>query len=141
VGKGAPLDLPAKPVTSAGGATQESPQVEKAAMDSAILKAKKETRQETIKLMRDIAEAEKIVKPLVGEIPAMDSAEDIYRLALDQADIDLEGVHPSAFKVMVQMLPKDGDASAHAQKKLAQDSTNVVNFSERFPTAQKVRQL
>ena len=38
------------------------------------------------------------MKPLVGDVVAMDSAEDIYRYALEQEEVDIEGVHPSAFR-------------------------------------------
>jgi hypothetical protein len=147
IGKGAPLDLPAKPAASPGGATQESPKLEKAAMDAAIAKATKiakdEAVRETTKKLRDIADAEKIVKPYIGEVQAQDSAEAIYRLALDHAGIDVEGVHPSAFKAMVQMLPKPGEEPVGKQdkQKQAHDGKNVVKFKERYPTAGKVRQL
>ncbi len=141
VGKGAPLDLPAKPVTSAGGKTQESPKVNQQAMDAAIRKAKEETKREVTQQLRNIAEAEKIVKPIIGEVQAQDSAEAVYRLALDQAGVDLEGVHPSAFKAMVLMLPKPGEESPRKQIKIAHDSKSVVSFNARFPQASKVRQL
>lgn len=143
IGKGASLNLPAKPAIEAGGKIQESPKVEKAAMDAAILKAKQETKSEVTKQLRDIAEAEKIVKPYIGEVMAQDSAEDVYRLALDHYKIDLEGVHPSAFKAMVKLLPLPGEEGAEKKQrsKMAHDSSNVVKFKERFPTAGKVRQL
>ena len=56
-------------------------QVEKAAMDQAILKAKNETKLEVTKQLRDIAEAEKIVKPFIGEVLAQDSAEATKRFS------------------------------------------------------------
>jgi len=141
VGKGAPLDLPAKPATS-GGKTQESPKVNQAAMDAAIQKAKKETRQETIKQMRDIAEAEKAVKPFIGEVKiAQDTAADVYRLALDHAGVDLEGVPPSAFKAMVGLLQKPGETSLPKERKMAHDTKRVTDFNTRFPNAGKVMQL
>ena len=141
VGKGAPLNLPAQPVTSSGGKTQESPKVNQQAMDAAIQKAKKETKLEVTKQLRDIAEAEKAVKPLIGDVIAQDSAEAVYRLALDHFDVDVEGVHPSAFKAMVALLAKTTQEKKKPQLKLAHDSKTVVNFTTRFPTAGKVMQL
>jgi hypothetical protein len=141
VGKGAPLDLPAKPVTSSGGKIQESPKVNQQGMDAAIQKAKKETKLEVTKQLRDIAEAEKAVKPLIGEVIAQDSAEAVYRLALDHFEVDVEGVHPSAYKAMVSLLAKTTEEKKKPQLKMAHDSKNVVKFAERFPTAGKVRQL
>ena len=142
VGKGAPLDLPAKPVTSAGGKTQESPKVNQQAMDAAIRKAKEEAKNETIKKMRDIQQAEKDVLPLIGVVMAQDSAEAVYRLALDHFEVDLEGVPPAAYKAMVKLLPKPGEErQINTGKKMAHDAKNVLDFNTRFPSAAKIRQL
>ena len=46
--------------------------------------------------------ARREVEPLCG-IVGMDSAEAVYAFALDQAKIPREGVHPSAFRSLVQM--------------------------------------
>lgn len=113
---------------------------DKAAMDKAISKAKDETKKETMKLMRDIATAQQEVFPHVGEVQAMDSAEDVYRVALEAAEVDLEGVPSSAFKAMVGMLPKPGETQPN-KKRIAQDSANVIGLRERFPDIKRVRNL
>lgn len=46
-------------------------------------------------------EARELVKPLVGVV-AMDSAEAVYRFALEQEKVALDGVHPSAFAALVR---------------------------------------
>lgn len=46
-------------------------------------------------------EAREIVKPLVGVV-AMDSAEAVYRFALEQEKVALDGVHASAFPALVR---------------------------------------
>lgn len=43
------------------------------------------------------------VKELVGEV-AMDSAEDVYKFALEQKGVSTKGVHPSAYHSMFSML-------------------------------------
>jgi hypothetical protein len=133
---------PAKPANI--NQNQEK-QVEKAAMDQAILKAKNETKLEVTKQLRDIAEAEKIVKPFIGEVLAQDSAEAVYRLALDHHEVDLEGVPPSAYKAMVKMLPLPGAEKSRSSDKqvMAKDSKNAagVSFKDRYPTAGKVHML
>lgn len=58
--------------------------------------------------MAAIEVAKSDVKPFVGEVIGMDSAEAIYRFALDEAGISTKGIHPSALKSMVSMLPKLG---------------------------------
>ena len=118
----------------------------KAAMDKAMNKVKEEATKAAVQRMRDIAQAEKDVKPLIGDVMGMDSAEEIYRLALDQAGIDLEGVHPSAFKTMVGLVIKQkaedvAQGKTRSQVKLAHDSKSVAGFRERFPMAGKVQVL
>lgn len=113
----------------------------KPAMDAAIELAVKKAEMKTIQRMRDIAEAEKIVRPFIGEITmAQDSAEAVYRLALEAHKIDVKDVHPSAFKVMVQMLPKEGEARSTPHL-IAQDGAAVESFATRFPDAVRVRNL
>jgi len=87
----------------------------------------------TRRVMRNAAairEAERAVAPHIGEVVAMDSAAAIYKLALDHAKVDTKGVHPSAYKAMVAMLP--GKASAP----IAMDRVGPsADFAKRFPGA------
>lgn len=48
-------------------------------------------------------QALKDVEPLVGEVMGMDSAEAVYKFALDQANVETAGVHPSAYRALVAM--------------------------------------
>ena len=114
----------------------------KAAMDKVLEKVKNDAVTATMKRMRAIVEAEETVKPLIGKVMAQDSAEAVYRLALDHAGIDLEGVHPSAFKTMVSMLlARQEGSQQRKQVKLAHDGKTIAGFKERFPTAGRVRIL
>lgn len=72
-------------------------------------------------------QAREDVKPLVGVV-AMDSAEAVYKYALQQKGISTKGVHPSAYKSMVGLLN-----STHAAPKVAMDS--ALNFEEDALTA------
>lgn len=105
----------------------------KTAMDAAISKASKEAETKTIARMNAIRAAEKEVAPLIGEVAAMDSAEAVYKLALDNAKVDVTGVHPSAYGAMIRMLSKQGEPTVKVN--LAQDSASAADFSKRFPTA------
>ena len=114
----------------------------KAAMDKVLEKVKNDAINATVKRMRDIAEAEETVKPLIGKVMAQDSAEAVYRLALDHAGIDLDDVHPSAFKTMVGMLiNQQAGSQQKKQVKLAHDGKTIAGFKERFPSAGAVRIL
>lgn len=60
-------------------------------------------RAAAVKDVTALFEAREQVKPLVGVV-AMDSAEAVYKYALQQKGININGVHPSAYKAMVGML-------------------------------------
>lgn len=111
--------------------------VEKPAMDAAIKSAKIQARKDAVKDFNAIRQAEIDVKPLVGDVVAMDSAEDIYRYALEQQEVDITDVHPSAFRSLVKM-----QLSAHQAAKpasvVAMDAKAVTGFSTRFPNASKL---
>lgn len=107
----------------------------KAAMDAAIQSAVTAAEQATIKRMNAIRQAEKEVQPIIGEVVAQDSAEAIYKLALDHAKVDVAGVHPSAYGAMVRMLPKPGDTP---KPRIAMDAASNDDFAKRFPTAGKL---
>jgi 8-oxo-dGTP pyrophosphatase MutT (NUDIX family) len=112
----------------------------KAAMDKAIKlacdAAARDAEQKTIARLRGIAEAEEIAKPYVGKLTAMDSAEAIYKAALDVLKIDVAGVHPSAYKAVLVAQPKPGDAPPKAR--IASDSQLPGDFSDAFPNAHRL---
>ncbi|MEF3068033.1 DUF2213 domain-containing protein [Pandoraea apista] len=116
---------------AAQAAKDEAEKPTKAAMDSAIRIAQDSARRDAIASFAAIREAEKAVAPFIGEVVAQDSAEAVYKLALDAAGIDLAGVHPSAYRAMVKMLPKPG---AEIKPRIAQDSG--VDFAKLFGVKQ-----
>jgi hypothetical protein len=105
----------------------------KLATDEAVQRAVKATRQE----MRSLAEAERFVRPWVGEVMAMDSAEDVFAFALDKLGVQTKGVHPSAYRAMLTLVRKPGEGQA----RMAQDGALRPDkgFAERFPNAGRVR--
>lgn len=107
---------------------------DKAAMDAAIKKAVDATEKATIQRMNAIRLAEKEVAPLIGEVVAQDSAEAVYKIALDSAKVSVDGVHPSAYRAMVGLLLSQADASN--KPRVAMDSASTVSdFTKRFPEA------
>lgn len=135
------LDEDGKPKKKPVAEDEDDPdKVDKPAMDAAIATAVATTRTETIAAMNAIHAAMRDVEPLIGPIVvAQDSAESVYKLALDAAKIDLTGVHPSAYKAMVGMLPKPG-AQVQTRTVIAQDSVVVASaFATMFPTAGKMK--
>lgn len=114
--------------------------IDKPAMDAAIAAATKAAETATVVRMNAIHQALREVEPLIGAVAiAQDSAENVYKLALDAAAVDLTGVHPSAYKAMVGMLPKAG-AQPVTRVTLAQDSAGgAKSFADMFPGASKMK--
>ncbi|SVX51794.1 Putative NAD(+)--arginine ADP-ribosyltransferase Vis precursor [Klebsiella pneumoniae] len=115
---------------------EEDDKVSKTAMDSAIRLAADSATKKAAESFRKIREAEQVVRPLIGDVVAMDSAEDVYRTALEQSGVDITGVHPSAYPALVKMAISQKENSRPV---IAQDSASVSEFEEAFPTAGKLK--
>lgn len=115
---------------------EEDGKVSKTAMDSAIHLAADSATKKAAENFRKIREAEQVVRPLIGDVVAMDSAEDVYRTALEQSGVDIAGVHPSAYPAMVKMAISQKENSRPV---IAQDSASVSEFEKAFPTAGKLK--
>ena len=112
--------------------------VEKKAMDAAISARVAAAVQDERKRQRETREAEKFVRPIIGDLAmAHDSAEGVYRTALTAKGVDIEGVHPSAYRALLEMLPKRQERPAH----VAMDAAAQKGFAERFPGAAKITVL
>lgn len=110
--------------------------ISKPAMDAAIRLAADSATKRAAENFRAVREAEQAVRPLIGDVVAMDSAEDVYRTALEQAEVDITGVHPSAFPAMVRMAISQKENSRPV---IAQDSASYSEFEKAFPTATKLK--
>ncbi|CAM7527167.1 NAD(+)--protein-arginine ADP-ribosyltransferase [Klebsiella pneumoniae] len=115
---------------------EEDDKVSKTAMDSAIRLAADSATKKAAENFRKIREAEQVVRPLIGDVVAMDSAEDVYRTALEQSGVDIAGVHPSAYPALVKMAISQKENSRPV---IAQDSASVSEFEKAFPTAGKLK--
>lgn len=76
-------------------------------------------------------EARELVKPLVGVV-AMDSAEAVYRFALDKEGVALDGVHASAFPALVrERIARKSEARPVVAAAVAKDAAAAVSAA--FP--------
>lgn len=102
---------------------------------------KKSVREEYQKLRL----AEDAVHPLVGKLPAMDSADDVYRYALKAAGIKTSGIHPSAYPAMVEMLKvqqaEKRSPAVSGKSSYAMDSGMTDDFKKMFPNAAPVGRI
>ncbi|MFY3695942.1 hypothetical protein ACOTEN_33040, partial [Achromobacter xylosoxidans] len=78
--------------------------VTKQAMDQALAKAQKDGEQAAVKRWTEIRTAEQECRPILGEIVAQDSAEAVYKMALDAKGVDLTDTPPSAYRALVKMI-------------------------------------
>ncbi|MGF6438091.1 DUF2213 domain-containing protein [Kosakonia sp. 1610] len=115
---------------------KEKDKVDKPAMDAAIRLAADAATRKAAENFRAVREAEQAVRPLIGDVVAMDSADDVYRTALEQTGVDIEGVHPSAFPSMVKMAISQKE---NQRPVIAQDSASFGDFEKAFPTAGKLK--
>lgn len=110
--------------------------VTKQAMDAALAKAQKDGEQAAVKRWTEIRTAEQECRPILGEIVAQDSAEAVYKMALDAKGVDLTDTPPSAYRALVKMaLAQD---QAPQTPRVAMDSASVQSFNQRYPHQPKV---
>ncbi|MGF6633535.1 8-oxo-dGTP pyrophosphatase MutT (NUDIX family)/uncharacterized protein (DUF2267 family) [Paraburkholderia sp. MM6662-R1] len=120
---------------------EENP-MNRAAMDKAIKvavdAARAETEQATIARLRAIQEAEEAVKPYVGKLTAMDSADGVYKGALEVLKVDIKDVHPSAYKAILLAQPKPG--GEQPRHRIAEDSAIAPpnDMEEVFPNVHRL---
>ena len=115
------------------------PMVTKSAMDAALARVAKDTEARTIARLRAVSDAREAVAPFVGtvNVAAMDSADDVYKFALDQAGVDLKDVPAAAFPAMVKLLRKPGSEAA-PRPKHANDAASASSFDKMFPNANRL---
>lgn len=131
-----PPQTPGAANANPGG--EKKDMVSKGAMDKAIKlatdAARKDAEQATIARLRGIQAAEEEVKPYVGKLAAMDSADAVYKAALDILKVDVKDVHPSAYRAILLAQPKETPKPA----RIAQDSSATNAIFEAFPGADRI---
>lgn len=121
---------------------KEKEMKDKQAMDAAIAAATEKAVAAAVKIAQDSAnakaEAEKFVRPWVGELTmAFDSAADVYKAALDVLKVDVKDVHPSAYRSILAVCPKPSE-SRKSVPTIALDAKPDDDFLKRFPNANRL---
>lgn len=129
---------PAAAATDAPPATAGTPAapVTKQAMDAALAKAQKAGEDAAVTRWTAIRTAEQECRAILGEIVAQDSAEAVYKMALDAKGIDLTDTPPSAYRALVKMVA--AQEQAPQTPRVAMDSAAQKSFRDRFPHIPKV---
>lgn len=112
-----------------GAEPKDEPKVEPKDEPKVDVKAiEKQATDAAVKRMNDMFEARKVVAPFVGELAiACDSAEMVYKLALGNMGVSVKGIHPSAFRAIVEAQPKPGEVR---RVKIATDSAAPTGYGE-----------
>lgn len=113
----------------------DEPKVTKKAMDAAIAvavrTAAKTATDAALKTANEIATAREVASLYVGKL-AMDAtcAADVFKGALDVLGKDVKGVHPSAYRTILELQPKLSDKS---KPRIASDSApDATGFNGRW---------
>jgi len=133
-------DKAAKDKSAKDKQAKDGEMITQAAMDAAIADVAKKTEAATIARLTAIREAERDVRPWVGEIAIpQSSAADVYRLALDTLKVDVKGVHPDALKPILMAQPKPGDEERRHRPRVAMDSADAdTRRAAMFPNANRL---
>ena len=125
------------------------PEVTKAAMDAALRATREAAVKDTIAQQNAIRDAEKAVRPYVGELAmAHDSAEGVYCTALKAlpsvnltAD-ELKGLPLDALRAILKAQPLPGTKNVHSDTTaLGMDAAGVKSYRERFPETARIGHL
>lgn len=126
-----PKPTPGAAAAPAVAAKADEPEkVTKGAMDAAIAKARKEAEADAVKRVQGIAEAKHHIHAWIGDNNiAADSAEGVYKAALDLLGVDSKALHPSAYRAVLEAQPKPG---SQASPRIAADAAAAKGVSEKF---------
>ena len=106
----------------------------KKAMDAAIKLSVDEAEARIKAQHREMSEAVGVVRPWVGDMIAMDSAEQVYKAALDFKQIDHKDIHPSALKAVVL-----AHMSAEKKPVFAHDAKIINDIQTAFPNVARIK--
>jgi hypothetical protein len=133
--------LPAAP-SAQDSDKDKVPVITKPAMDAAIAQARKDAATDAMKQANAIRDAERFVRPYVGEIAmACDSAEAVHRAALDILKVKHEGKHPDALADLVEVHGQAIKAKAEPRRHLAQDAapSGITYDAKSFPNSSRLK--
>ena len=124
------------------GKTEDEPPMTKGAMDAAIAAAARDAEKRTIARLNAIREAETAVRPVVGELAvAFDSAEAVYKHALNHIGMDLTDVPVAAYGALFKARREMEATVSQRKSPFAADSATHESFAKRFPEASRIRQF
>lgn len=112
---------------------------DKKAMDEMSASLRKTILADVTSQMNAATQAREDVRPHVGGVSlAFDTADAIYAYALKAKKVSIDGVHPSAYRAMVGMIPKPGRNERPVPLALDHSAAGL-SFEDQFPMAAHIR--
>lgn len=110
------------------------------AMNAAIKAATEAASKNALKVQRDIREAERAVRPWVGDINiACDSAAAVYKTALKMIGVkNVDNIDPSAYQTILELHPMAGTRQKAQASEIAMDEASSQSYADRFPDAVRI---
>jgi hypothetical protein len=110
------------------------------AMNAAIKAATEAATKNALSRQRDIREAERAVRPWVGDINiACDSAAKVYQTALEMLGVkEVSKIDPSAYRTILELHPMAGVREKAKQSEIAMDEASSQSYADRFPDASRI---
>jgi hypothetical protein len=130
------------PVTPSAQDKGKPDMVSKTAMDAALARKGDEIAAQVRAEANAVREAERFVRPYVGEIAmACDSAESVHRAALDILKVKHEGKHPDALADLVEVHGQTLKTKTEPRRHLAQDAPpqGVTYDQKTFPHSGRLK--
>ena len=112
------------------GAPMKDVPVTKPAMDAALAEHGSAVRKQIAALY----DAANEVRPYIGEVNVLsfDSAENLYKLALDSHQINTKGVHPSAYRSLLPLIDAQRTIATGRPAEMAADAASLKSFEETY---------
>lgn len=108
-------------------AIDEEIPMDKKAMDAAIAQASKASAKQAMDHARALRQAEIEVEPVIGRLSEVpETVDGIYKLALDEMDVDLKGVEPSTYRHIFRAV-KDRKVATDALPDLPGTGDNLTD--------------
>lgn len=113
--------------------------VPRQAMDAAIQRAVADATAQAAEHQSKLRAAERFVRPWVGDLPAMDSEEQIHRAACDVLGIKHVNVHASALPVLIERSAKPGEQATRTNRPApALDAAAIAETATVFPNMNRL---
>lgn len=115
---------------------EKEPKPVKRGEDNEEKEREKERAEDAARITREVTarlnaerEARELVRPVVGELAAMDSAADVYKHALDTLGVAYDGVPDAGLKAVTQAVIAQQAPKSNNPSRLAMDSNSTKEFA------------